>query len=172
MRRDLVSAVRMVARERGFAAMVVLTLAVGIGANTAIFSVVNSVLLRPLEYKEPDRLVAMFEVVPRFAKLYPMLPVNLSHHYDWRKQAKSFESMAIAMSTRMNLTGVGEPALLRGARVSAKTLDVLGIAPRLGRGFTEPEDREGQDRVVILSDELWKQRFHSDPAIVGREIIL
>ena len=99
MRQDLQSTLRMIARERGFAAAVVLTLAIGIGANTAIFSVVNSVLLKPLAYRDPGRLVSVNEVIPKVAQLYPILPMNLSHYFDWRKQCSSFESVGLTPPT-------------------------------------------------------------------------
>jgi predicted permease len=172
MRQDLRSALRMIRREPGFAAMVVATLAVGIGANTAIFSVVNSILLRPLPYSDSERLVSIYEVIPKAANIYPTLPVNLSHFYDWRKQSTTLESIALLRSSTMNLTGVGEPALLAGARVSANAFDLLGVRPELGRTFLEAEDRQGQDRVVILSHSLWTQRFQSNPSVVGRKIVL
>lgn len=162
----------MILREKGFAAVVILTLAIGIGANTAIFTVVNSVLLRPLEYRAPERLVALNEVVPKFVQMYPKLPVNLSHYFDWRNQSKSFESIALFRPRTMNLTGAGEPVMLRSASVSANVLEVLGVSPVLGRSFREGEDREGQNRVVILSHALWTERFHSDPGVIGRKVLL
>lgn len=172
MRQDLRSALRLITREPAFAAAVVLTLALGIGANTAIFSVVNNVLLRPLEYREPERLVAISEVVPKLAHLYPEIPVNFTHYLDWREKARSFESIAVLRSTTLNITGKGEPEQLPGVRVTAGAFDVFGIHPKLGRAFTEAEERSGSDRVVILSHALWKRRFGADPNILGRKILL
>jgi putative ABC transport system permease protein len=172
MRNEIRHAIRALSRDRGFAAMVVLSLAVGIGANTAIFSLVNGVLLRPPAYRNPDRLVAIDQIIPKFAKLYPALPINLGILLEWRKQATSFESIGVIRPNAVNLTGAGEPELVAGARVSANIFAVLGIQPRLGRSFMEGEDRSGHDRVAILADSLWRRRFHSDPAIVGRKILL
>ena len=172
MRNEIRYAIRALSRDRAFAAMVVLSLAVGIGANTAIFSLVNGVLLRPPAYRDPDRLVAIDQIIPKFAKLYPALPVNLAILLEWRKQATSLESIGVMQPTAVNLTGAGEPELLSGARVSANIFAVLGIQPRLGRSFMESEDPSGHDRVAILADSLWRRRFHSDPAIVGRKILL
>lgn len=162
----------MLTREPGFAGLVVLTLALGIGANTAIFSVVNSVLLRPLAYREPERLVNVAEVVPKVARQYPLLPVNLAHYFDWKKRSTSFESLALMNWTSLNLTGAGEPMAARGLRISANTFDVLGAPLALGRPFTEAEERKDRDRVVILSNPLWTQRFHADPSVVGHTIQL
>ena len=172
MRNEIRQAIRALGRDRAFAAMVVLSLAVGIGANTAIFSLVNGVLLRPPAYRDPDRLVAMDLIVPKLAKLYPALPINLGILLEWRKQATSLERIGVIRPSAVDLTGVGEPELLSGARVSANIFAVLGIRPRLGRSFTEGEDPSGHDRVAILADSLWRRRFHSDPAIVGRKILL
>jgi len=172
MRHDIHYAIRCLGRDRGFAAMVVLSLAVGIGANTAIFSLVNGVLLRPPAYRDSDRLVAIDQVIPKFAKLYPALPVNVAILLEWRKQATSLESIGVIEPSAVTLTGVGEPELLSGARVSANIFAVLGVEPRLGRAFREGEDPSGHDRIAILADSLWRRRFHSDPAIVGRKILL
>jgi putative ABC transport system permease protein len=169
---DIRYAFRTLLRERAFASMAVLSLAVGIGANTAIFSVVNGVLLRALPYRDPGRLVAIREVIPKLTHLYPSMPVNFSHYYDWRQRWSAAESIAIMRSSAPNLTGVGEPEMLNGARVSASIFRVLGVTPRLGRGFLDEEDPEGHDQVAVISDSLWKRRFHADPAIVGRKIAL
>jgi putative ABC transport system permease protein len=172
MRTEIRHAIRVLSRERGFAAMVVLSLAVGIGANTAIFSLVDGVLLRPPAYRDPDRLVAIDQIIPKFAKVYPALPVNVAILLEWRKQATSLESIGVMQPSAVTLTGAGEPELLSGARVSANIFAVLGVQPRLGMAFMEGEDPSGHDRVAILADSLWRRRFHSDPAIVGRKILL
>jgi putative ABC transport system permease protein len=152
--------------------MAVLSLAVGIGSNTAIFSVVNGVLLRPLPYRDPGQLFTIREVVPKLAHLYPSLPVNFSHYYEWRQRCTAFESIAIMLFSAPNLTGAGEPELLEGARVSASVFRVLGVSPQLGRGFLDEEDPEGHNQVAIISDSLWRRRFSSDPSVIGRKIAL
>jgi predicted permease len=169
---DIRYAFRTLLRERGFASMAVLSLAVGSGANTAIFSVVNGVLLRPLPYRDPQQLFAIREVVPKLAHLYPSLPVNFSHYYEWSKHWMAAESVALLEGSSPNLTGDGEPERLKGARVSASVFRVLGVRPRLGRAFVDEEDPEGRDQVAIISDSLWKRRFSGDPAIIGRKITL
>jgi putative ABC transport system permease protein len=151
---------------------VVLSHGVGIGANTAIFSLVNGVLLRPLNYREPDRLVAITQASAKFMKFYPDLPVNIGTLLEWRKQSSSFESIGAYRNAELSLTGSGEPEIVTGAAVSANFFHVLGVAPRLGREFLDSEDRSGQDRVAILADSFWRRRFQADPGIVGRDITL
>ncbi len=163
---------RALSRDRAFAAMVVFSLALGIGANTAIFSLVNGVLLRPPDYRQPDRVVAIDQVIPKFSKLYPALPINPGILMEWRKQAKSFESIGMMKPATFNITGGGEPEVLAGAQVSANLFTLLGVQPRLGRTFLESEDAYGRDHVAILADSLWRRRFHADPGIVGRKILL
>lgn len=172
MGNELRYAIRGLSRDRAFTTMVVLSLAVGIGANTAIFSLINGVLLRPPAFRDPERLVAMTQTIPKFAKLYPAIPINIAELFEWRKRATSFESIGAMEASSFNLTGQGEPELLAGADVSANIFAVLGVEPRLGRSFEENEDPAGHDGVVLLSDSLWKRRFRSDPSIVGRNILL
>ncbi|HVP47877.1 MAG TPA: ABC transporter permease [Bryobacteraceae bacterium] len=169
---DLRYSVRALGRDRGFATVAILTLALGIGANTAIFSVVNSVILRPLTYRAPDRLVSIHEVIPKVSNLYPELPVNPLHFLEWRKRCASFEQIAELGTFSPNLTGVGQPEQLDGARVSANFFSMMGVQPQLGRGFLEEEDRPGHGDVVIMSNSLWQRRFGADPSIVGKKITL
>ncbi|HLM99195.1 MAG TPA: ABC transporter permease [Bryobacteraceae bacterium] len=169
---DLRYAFRALARDRGFAIVAILTLALGIGANTAIFSIVNSVLLRPLAYREPGQLVTIREVVPSLSHIYPTLPVNALHFDAWRKQCASFESLAEIGSGTLDLTGAGEPVQLHAALVSATLFHVLGVEPRMGRSFLEEEDQPGHDQSVVLTDSLWRNRLGADPSIVGKKIRL
>src|SRR5260370_23245608 len=159
MRNELRYAVRGLMRDPGFAAMVVLSLAVGIGANTAIFSLVNGVLLRPPGYPEPDRLMTISQVAPKLLKSYPALPVNIAIYREWRRQLTSFEHLGIGRASAFNMTGSGQPEQLRGAGVSANMFTVLGVQPQIGRSFLDSEDAAGRDRVVILADSLWRRRF-------------
>jgi putative ABC transport system permease protein len=169
---DLRYALRNLARDRGFAIVALLTLALGIGANTAIFSIVNSVILRPLAYRNPDRLFTIHEMIPKVNNLYPELPVNPLHYLEWRKRCTSFEQVAEFGTYAPNLTGMGQPEQLGGARVSANFLSMFGVQPQLGRGFLEEEDRSGRGDVVILTDSLWRRRFGADRSIVGKKITL
>jgi predicted permease len=165
-------AIRMLVKNPGFSAIAIATLALGIGANTAIFSVVDSVILRPLAYPDASRLVTIHEVLPKFSHLAPMLPVNIMHFREWRKDVRSFDQWALLGSLTFNLTGNGEPERIPAARVSPALFQMLGIRPRLGRLFTEAEDQPGRDHVVLLNDELWRRSFASDPGVIGRKIIL
>jgi predicted permease len=172
MRNEIRFAVRGLLRDRVFALMIVLSLAVGIGANTAIFSLINGVLLRPPDFPHPERLVALTQWAPKLLKAYPALPVNIAIYAEWRKQVSSFEQVGIARASVFNLTGSGQPEQVRGALVSSTIFPVFGVHPRLGRDFTGREDQSGNDQVVILADSLWRRRYRADPAIVGRKILL
>ena len=169
---DLRYAFRSLRRTPGFTTAAVLTLAIGIGANTAIFSIVDHVMLRPLAYQDPDRLYVVHESVPRFAHISPTLPVSANHFLEWKRSVDAFEEMALIGRISLNLTGVGEPEQLQGARVSAALFPMLGTRPQLGRVFLPEEDAIGRDRVVILDDALWRRRFGADAGIVGRTISL
>ncbi len=172
MRLDIRHALRTMMRSPGFAVIAVLTLALGIAASTAIFTVFNGVLLRPLPYPHPDRLVAVQEVVPQWARFGPALPVAAWHFREWRNQSRSFDGLALVRTLGFTLTSGGDPELVTAQRVSPSLFPLLGIQPSLGRTFTEDEDRPGSDHVVVLSDSLWARRFHRDPAIVGAKILL
>ncbi|HEX3748235.1 MAG TPA: ABC transporter permease [Bryobacteraceae bacterium] len=169
---DIRYAWRTLMRNPGFAAVAILTLALGIGANTAIFTVFNGVLLRPLPYPRPDRLAAVQEVVPKLAQYGPTLPVNSWHFREWRKQARAFEGLALVGDIAFTLTSAGEPERLLGARVSSTLFPMLGVQAEIGRTFFESEDQAGHDRVVVISDSLWTRRFHRDPKVVGNKLVL
>jgi putative ABC transport system permease protein len=169
---DLRYGLRLLAKSPGFTAVAVLTLALGIGANTAIFSVVNAVLLRPLAYRQPQRLYLIEEIVPQMARFYPAFPANLPDFRIWQKQLHSFDGIAVAVAASRDFTGRGEAEEIDGVRASANLFDVLGVEPVLGRGFLPQEDEEGRGRVVVLTDEFWRSRFHADRSLVGRTITL
>jgi putative ABC transport system permease protein len=165
---DVRYGLRLLLKRPGFTLIAVVTLALGIGANTAIFSVVNAVVLRPLPYAGPERLVMIWETMPGNDKRW-VAPGNF---VDWRNQARSFEQLASYSSATLNLTGDGEPERLTGAAVSTNVFSTLGVEAALGRTFvTEDEQREG-GRVVVLSDGLWQRRYGADPHIVGRSLTL
>jgi len=169
---DLRYAVRQLRKSPGFTAVAVLTLALGIGANTAIFSVVNGVLLKPLAYRDPGRLYLIQEIVPQMTKFYPSMPANVPDFRIWQKQCHSFEDIAIAESASADLTGLGEPEQIHGVRASANIFDVLGTQPKLGRRFLPSEDESGHGRTVVLTDQFWRDRFNGDRDVVGRTITL
>ncbi|HKC89508.1 MAG TPA: ABC transporter permease, partial [Blastocatellia bacterium] len=171
MFQDLRFGVRMLLKHKGFTAVAVLTLALGIGANTAIFSVVNAVLLRPLPFTEPDRLVSIAETHPEL----PRAEVAAPDFEDWRRQARVFTDMA-AWSLKdwgkTALTEVGEPEQLQSTCVTPNLFPLLGVSPALGRNFLPEENQPGHDRVAIVSHGLWRRRFAADPNLVGRAIRL
>ena len=169
---DMRHAVRALVREPGFAALCVLMLALGIGANTAIFSIVNGVLLKELLYRDPAQLLSLREVIPAIASTYPTLPVSANHFTQWRQRCSSFESLSAMSTGTLSMTGLGEPERLSSARVSADFFDTLGTLPVLGRRFVAGEDGAGHDRVVILTDSLWRRRFDGDPSIIGKSVTL
>ena len=138
---DFRYAIRTLLRSPGFTAAAVMTLALGIGANTAIFSIVDHVILRPLAYQDPDNLYTVHEVIPKIAHMAPALPVSANHFVEWRRSTTSFESIALLGDITLNLTGSGEPEQLDGARVSADLFPMLGVRPQLGRVFLPEEDR-------------------------------
>jgi predicted permease len=166
---DLRYGLRMLARNPGFTAVAVLTLALGIGANTAIFSVVRAVLLRPLPYNDPDRVVLLTENNPRWGVTF--FAISPADFIDWQNQSTVFQAMA-AYTSRGDLTlsGEGEAEQLRGMRVSASFFSLLGIQPMLGRTFLPTENQPGADNVVILSHRLWERRFGADAGIIGRKL--
>jgi putative ABC transport system permease protein len=166
---DIRFGLRVLAKNPGFTVVAVLTLALGIGANTAIFSVVRAVLLRPLPYKDPDRVVLLTENNPKWGVTF--FAVSPADFIDWQKQNTVFQAMA-AYTSRGDLTlsGEGEAAQLRGMRVSASFFSLLGVQPRLGRTFLPTEDQPGIDNVVVLSHRLWERRYGADVGIIGRKL--
>ena len=159
---------RMMRKNPGFTTVAVMVLALGIGANTAIFSVINAVLLRPLPYRDPQQLVMLNE---RNLKLgFPMFSVSPTNFNDWRSQSRSFEQMCAYTGFFFVLTGSGEPERIPGARVSAELFPMLGIQPMHGRLFLPEEDQPGRNLVVILSESLWRRRFGADREILGRGV--
>lgn len=169
---DLRYAIRVLRKSPGFTIVAITTLALGIGANTAIFSIVNSALLRPLTYTHPEQLYLVREIVPQFAKLYPTVNANLPDFRIWQRQVHDFADVALAEITSADLSGTGEPQVIRGMRVSANILGLLGVRPMLGRAFLPEEDESGRGHVVILTNTFWREYFHGDPAVVGTSIVL
>jgi len=171
--RDFRFGVRMLLKKPGFTAIAVITLALGIGANTAIFTVVNAVLLKPLAYHEPERIMALWPDRPGSS----FQGVSETKFVFWRAESRSFDGLAATqgVGSGINLSnpsGGNEPEFVTGMRVSVDFFRVLGVAPALGRGFTAEEDSPTGERVVVLSHELWRRRFNADPALVGKTVSL
>ncbi len=167
---DLRYSLRRLAKSPAFIAIIVLTLALGIGANTAIFSAVNAVLLRPLPYNEPHRLVTIEHLYPSLDGLEA--PVSVPGFLDYQKKGRSFESMAVQTNWQANLTGGGEPVRMQGQRVTGKLFATLQVPALLGRTIQPGEDSPGRERVAVLSYDAWQRTFGADPGIVGRSLAL
>ena len=167
---DLRFAIRTLVKKPGFTFVLVLALALGIGANTAIFSVVNAVLLRPLPYKQADRLVWIWGTNPLNDIEHET--ASAPDYNDWKTQGQSFEEMGGFANTRLTLTGSGEPERYDGAYVTDGFFEVLGVQPAIGRTFTPEEDKPNSSRVVVLSHGLWQRRFGGDPGIIGQAITI
>ncbi|MDE3136254.1 MAG: ABC transporter permease [Acidobacteriota bacterium] len=166
-------ALRTLRKSPGFTTIAILTLALGLAANTAIFSVINGVLLQPLEYPHPNQLVALQLFVPTLASKFPMIPINPAAYQAWAHGAKSLAGIGVVeVGDTMNLTGSGEPALLSADAITPDLFNVLGVKLMLGRNFSPDSDQPGRNHEVILTNALWQTRFHSDPNIVGRAIAL
>ncbi len=163
---DLRYGVRMLAKNPSFTVVATLTLALGIGANSAIFSVVDAVLLRPLKFKDPEQLVRIWETLPQ-GGTGTVSPPNLK---DWREQNDVLAGIAAFSTPNFNLQGQDSPERVPGAAVTPEFFDVMGAPPQLGRAFRAGEDQLGNHRVVILSHDLWRRNFSADPQIVGRGI--
>jgi len=170
---DLRFGFRMLVKRPGFTVIAVLALALGIGANTAIFSVVNAVLLKPLPYKDPQRIVAVWETNPQLgAEMRNRNEVAMGNFLDWRAQNQAFERMGALFYSNANLTGAGAPERLQSVVVTTNLFDVLGVQPALGRSFRPEEENVASPRVVLLSHGLWQRRFGADPTVVGRTLTI
>jgi putative ABC transport system permease protein len=167
---DVKLSLRMLLRGPGFAVVAILTLALGIGATSAIFSVVNGVLLRPFPYSDPDRLVVVWESNP--SRAMPYMVVSPPNYADWRDQNSVFDGMGAFSFRRFIMEGEDESNVVRGARVTAGMFSVMGASPMLGRPFAPEDDRDGSDPVVMLSYGSWQNRFGGDPEVIGRSIRL
>src|SRR5690349_16888591 len=169
--KDLKFAIRGLVKRPGFTAITLLALALGIGANTAIFSLVNAVILRPLPFPQPDRLVWVYGNIRNGGNRASVSPLDF---LDYRNQNKTFEQFAASLSIPLplNLTGDGEPERLTASMVTGNYFDAFRVSPALGRGFSLENEKSGNDQVAVLSHALWQKRFAGDPAIVNKTIIL
>ncbi|HET9839202.1 MAG TPA: ABC transporter permease [Candidatus Angelobacter sp.] len=168
MLQDLRYAVRMLARSPGFSVIAVLTLALGIGANTAIFSVVNGVLISPLPYHHPEQLVSIFQRIPNFENA----SISYPNFVDWRRMNTTLASIAAYRNAGYTLTGSGEPERVHGEMISAGFFEILGINPILGRTFSADDDRLGAEPTCLITEALWKRKFGGRRDIVGQRLIL
>jgi len=169
---DIRYALRHLRRSPGFSATAVLTLALGIGATTAIFTLVYDVMLRPLPFTHPDRLVVIEERVAEFHDIYPELPVNANHFVNWQRNSHTIQSMVVMKKDSMPMGAGDHPLQVNVVRATPGIFSVLDAQPRIGRAFTDEEAQPGHDRVAVLMDGLWRAEFHSDPDILGKTITL
>jgi len=165
---DFRYAVRNLLKRPGFTAIAVITLALGIGANSAIFSTVNSLLINPLPFPQQDRVVTIWDTNPSRGVTHN--EVSMADYLDWRAQSRSFEQLALERWWSTNLTGGDTPERVQGFLVTANFLDVLSVKPIKGRTFAEEENQPGKDRVAIITFSLWQRRFGSDPNIINKTI--
>lgn len=168
MKNDLRFALRQLLKSPGFTAVAVLTLALGIGANTAIFNMIDGILLRPLPFHDANRLVWLYHNKPR--REWLQFPLSTQKFEFWKEHSRSFDQLGMAGPIDFHLGDDGAPELLRGLKVTANLNDLLGVQPLLGRSFRPEENRPGAPRVALLSHRLWQRRFAGDPQIVGRTI--
>ncbi len=167
---DCLCAGRTLRQHRGFTLMVVITLAIGIGATTTIFSALNTVVLQPLPYHDPDNLIRLWE--SNLAQNRPENPVSVPNFRDWQSQQTLFEQLAAAELTTFNLTGAGEPQRIPSLRITANLITTLGVAPMLGRSFLPDEETRGRNRVALVSYSLWQRQFGGDPSLLNKTIQL
>ena len=170
---DIRYAFRMLLKRPGFTVIVVLTLALGIGANTTIFSALDAVLLNPLPYKDPDRLVVIWETNKHLGpEMWDRNEVAMGNFLDWRSRNQNFDQLAALFDTAMNLTGVGEPQRIQSCVVTTNFFQAIGVQPMLGRSFLPEEEKPGAPFTVILSHDLWQRQFGSDPNIINKSLTL
>jgi len=169
---DLRYATRTLRKNPGFAAAAIVTLALGMGANVAIFSVVYAVLLKPLPYSEPDQIWSVEVVIPEVRSQFASLPVRIQDYLEWRRASTAFSAVAALSPAEWNLTGDGEPEHLSGALVSVNFFSFLGVPLAYGREFVPEEEQPGRDKVVVMSEALWRRRYGGEPSVIGRSINL
>jgi predicted permease len=172
LRLDVRHAARNLRRTPAFTAVAIVTLALGIGANIAIFGLLYQTLLKPMPFDSPDQLVTVATHIPQFADRFPSVPVTAPDFLEYRRSNTVFSALSALQGRDFNLTGSGEPERIHAARVSANVFSLLGVRPERGRTFTPEEDEVGRDAVVVISHALWERRFGSDPAITERTILL
>jgi putative ABC transport system permease protein len=168
--RDVRHACRFLARSPAFTATAIITMALGLGANAAIVGVVYSTLIRPLPYPAPQQLYAVDVSMPDQSAEFPSMPVTVQLYRTWREAKTAFSAMATLTRWECSLTGDGEPERLGGAQVSTNFFDVLGPPIQVGRAFRHEEEQPGRERVVVISDALWRRRYGSDPGVLGRTV--
>jgi predicted permease len=169
---DVRYGLRQLRRNPGFTAVAVITLALGIGANTAMFSMINGILLQALPYQQPQRLYTINEVVPQWSRYAPYFGVNSGNFLLWQERCPAFSSMAELGQEKFDLTGTGRPRQVHAAAVPTGFFSMMGVRPELGRGFLPEEDQRGHEHEVVLTAQFWRQVFNADPRIIGKSVTL
>ena len=167
---DLRYGLRMMVRQKGFTAVAVLALSLGISANTAIFSVVNAILISPLPYKDPARIVVPVSV--NTARGSDRSSITYADYLDWRNETEVFENVAVFSSQTADLTGGGEPERVEVAGVSEEYFAVMGVQPQIGRTFSADDFNPNSSRTLVISDRLWQRKFGGDPAVLEQPVFL
>lgn len=167
---EVTRALRRLRQSPVFATFAILSLVLGIAANVAIFSIVNGVLLKPLAFADPGRLFGIIEIVPKIAKLYPMLPVNPRHAAEWKKMVPGIEELGLAQTRHVVLGGFGRPLRVPAEAVTPDLLTTLKVQPLMGRLIQPSDAREGHDHVALLTYSLWRGQFAGDRNIIGRDV--
>src|SRR5947209_3478339 len=171
MAQDIRYLLRSLRREPVFACIAIASMALGISAANTVFSLVDGILLKPLAYAQPGKLVYIQEFVPALSHVYPKVPCNLQHFHYWEGHNRSFEGMAALRASRGTLVGAGEPVEVDSVETTAGLLRVLGTKLAMGRAFLPEEELPGRSGVAIISDALWRARFLSDRNIIGKHIL-
>lgn len=167
---DVRHAIRSLAKRPGYSTVAIATIAIGVGASTAIFSVVDTVMMRPLPYRDPDGLFDLWNYIPAKDLMYAAHPIDNAR--TWREQEQIFEQVEVQDIESFVSGGEGDPELISGSYISVGLIPMLGISPQIGRAFVPEESEPGAGRVVILSDGLWKRRFGGDPSAIGEALLL
>ncbi|HEU5451055.1 MAG TPA: ABC transporter permease, partial [Terriglobales bacterium] len=170
---DLKYGLRMLRKSPGFTLIAIAILAIGIGASTAVFGLLDAILLKPLPYDHPERIAMLWRQAPPTVNVgYPEIPWSRVEFQTLQASNRSFEHVAAFQGDSFALTGRGQPALLDGMRATAEFFSALGMSPALGRTYTDAEDKPGTGHVVVLSDKFWRERFNADPRVLGATIHL
>ena len=168
----LTAAIRSLRHSPGFTLLAIGILALGIGATTAMFSITRTILLKPLAYRQPERLETVLLRVPALAQKFPMVPVSARHYHLWRERSRLMEQFSFVGTAAATLSGAGDAEHVDGARVSTNFFDMLGLQPPIGRAFVSDEGQAGKDQVVVISNGLWRRKFGAAPDILGSKILL
>ncbi len=172
MKAALRFALRSLRRTPGFTVLAIAILTLGIGATTAMFSITDTVLFKPLAYRDPGQLASLLLKIPIFSKVADRIPLNAYHYRFFKQHSRTLKQIALIGPTGAILSGAGKPVSVQGISATPELFDLLGVQPRLGRGFLPQESEEGKNHVIILSDALWRRQFNADSHVLDRKVRL